>query len=148
MIAGGFEAVLEATQQAGQVSTLGPIEGVELIDDDVAQRFWVGLVVLPEGLGIGLDEEVIQHFVVGQQDVGRVAAQGGLIGDDFVWPHLGGGLVVLVADVEASGDLALERWGVVDETGDAFGLVGGQGIHGVDQNSFDAGVADLLAAVL
>lgn len=74
----GFKAVFEAAQQAGQVSTLRPVEGVKLIDDDVTQGFGAVLVVLPEGLGIGLDQQIIQHFIVGQQNVGGLARRVGL----------------------------------------------------------------------
>ena len=131
-----------------KIGALCAVKGVEFIDDDIAQG--VGLIVAPELLRFGLHQQIVQHFVVGEQQVGGRVADDLLVCDDFVWPHGRAGAVVFVADVESSGDFVIEARGAVDEFGDAFGLVGGQSIHWIYQDGFDAltiGGARLLAAV-
>ena len=125
---------------------MGTIKGVELINDDVTKR--VGFVIAPEFLGVGLDQQVIQHFVVCEEDVGRTGTQGGFFGDDFIRLHDGAGGVVLITNVKSGGDSSVEGGSVVDQFGDALGLVGGQGVHGIDEDGFDAGGACLLTAMV
>ncbi len=50
-------------------------------------------------------------------------------------------------DVESGGDLSFEAGGAINDFGDPFGLVGGQGVHGVEQDGFNAGLSGLLAAM-
>ena len=108
---------------------------MKFIDDDVAQC--VRLIVSPKFLGIGLHQQIVEHFVVGQQDVGGRLADDAFVGNDFGGAHPGGGGFVLVADVESGGD-AIEGRGAVNQVGDAFCLIGCQGIHWVNQDGFDA----------
>ena len=142
-----MEAIAQAADQAGQIGALGAIKAVELVDDEIAKN--TCMVVLPEALHMGLDQQIIQLFVVGEQDVGRRLMQGVLVGDHAGGGHGRGGRVVGGADVETGAQPGEGRNGV-DEIGDAPRLVGGQGIHRVDQDRLDppSALGVLLAAVL
>ena len=73
---------------------------MEFIHHQVTQN--PGLVVLPEALHMGLNQQVVELLVVGEQDVGRGLVQGVFIGDDALGCHRCGGGVIGGTDVEAS----------------------------------------------
>ena len=147
LLAGALEAIAQAPDQTGEIGALGAVEGVELVDDEIAKNPCV--VVLPEALHMGLDQQVVELLVVGEQDVGRCLMQSVLVGDHAGGGHGRGGRVVGGADVETSAQPGKSGIGV-DQIGNAPGLVGGQGIHRVDEDRLDAPLAlgVLLAAVL
>ena len=99
----------QAPDEAGEVRPLGAVEGMQLVDHQVAQR--VRPVVPPEPEVEGPDQEVVQHLVVREQDVGRPFAEGVAVRDDVVPAHRGvrGALRPVVApDEEPRRDLAAE----------------------------------------
>ena len=129
---GGLEPVLEAPDQAADVGALGSVEGVQLVDDQVAQGF--RRVVLPQPPLVGPQQHEVEHLVVGQQDVGRLAAQRLLVLDEVVSPHVRRESLVAAADVQGGADLAAQPLVAVDEAGQSAGLVGRQGVHRVDED--------------
>ena len=97
-----LQAALETPDQAGQVGALGAVEGVQLVDHEKAQR--AAHVVAPDPLVARPEQEVVQHLVVGQQDVRRRLLHGGAVGDHRPGPHLGLAdprAAQVLADVEA-----------------------------------------------
>ena len=86
-----LEAVGEAKDEAGQVGALRAVEGVEFIDDQVAQA--LRSVLFPQGGVAGPDEEIVEHLVVGEQDVRGREPQGVFVGDDVGWGPSPGGSV-------------------------------------------------------
>ena len=131
----GAQGQAQAPQQHGDVGALGAVVGVELIEDQVGQGGGRGP---PQLAVLGAQEQLVEHLVVGEQDVRRVVADGVAVGDEgfrgdaLVRP--GGG----VAGVDGG---AHPRQGGVggDEAGQAAGLVRGQGVHGVEDEGLDAG---------
>ena len=116
---------------------------MELIHHQVAQgaaAIGQAAVVGPEALHLGLEEQVIELLVVGEQDVGRGLVQGALVGDHAGGAHRRRGLIVGGTDVEPDPQTG-QRGGGVNELGDAPGLIGGQGIHRVDEDRLDAPTA-------
>lgn len=82
-------------------------------------------------------QELVEHFIVGEQDVGGVVADDGAIGDETVLADDGAGCSVLTG-VDRGGDLGqllVSR----DEVGETLSLVVGQGIHRVEDEPFNAG---------
>ena len=151
-VAKAVEAIPQPADEAGQVGSLGPVEGVELIHHQVPQyagavSLWG--VVLPEALHVRLQKQIIKLLVVGEQNVGWRFVERGFIGDDAVGCHCRGGVVIGRTDVEACAQ-ACEGRGGVDQFCNAPGLVRGQGIHRVDEDRLDAfaALAVLLATVL
>ena len=63
------QTVLQTSNEAGQIRALGTVKGVQFVDDEVSKR--VRSVVLPQDCVGRTDEQVVQHLVVGQQNVGR-----------------------------------------------------------------------------
>ena len=129
---GSLQPGLEATHEAGDVGALGAVKGVQLVDDEVAQG--VRGVVLPQAPLVGPQQHEVQHLVVGEQDVGRLVAQRLLVLDHVVGPHLGRQPLVAAADVQAGAEGAPQPLVVVDEAGQPASLVGGQGVHRVDED--------------
>ena len=83
MSGGRFKARPQAAQQQSQVCALGTIKSMQLIHHEIAQGR--GRVALPELAVFGAQQQVVQHFVVGQQNIRRVFAQGFAVGN-----HVGG----------------------------------------------------------
>ena len=125
---------------------------MELIHHQIAENTGAiaqATVVLPQPLHLGLDQQVVELLVVGEQDVGRSLLQCALIGDHVGGSHRRRLFRIAGADVETSTQAGKGGNGV-DQIGEAPGLVCGQGIHRIDQDRLDAARAlgVLLAAVL
>ena len=136
----------QATDQARQIRALGAVEGVELVHDQVPQR--VGLVVAPEPPVSGPDHQVVQHLVVGEQDVRRAFAHRLAIRDHGVRSHPVAGRPHGLSDEKPGRHPAPQRRRVVDDPRDAPRLVRRQGVHGVDDDRLDARLARLPTTVL
>ncbi len=80
------EAGLQAAHEAGEVSALGAVEGVQFVDDEVLQRRQ-RIALTPDHALVGADEHVVEHLVVGQEDVRRLPDQGASIIDDAMLRH-------------------------------------------------------------
>ena len=65
----GLHPLLHAPDQASQVGALRAVEGVQLIHHQVAQR--LRFVHPPEPAVARPDQQVVEHLVVGEQDVRR-----------------------------------------------------------------------------
>ncbi len=142
----GFQPGLEPPQEAGQVGALGAVEGVEFIHHQVPEGF--GVVLRPQGEIPGADQEVVEHLVVGEQDVGRAVAQGVLVADDGRFGHAVKGIFFALAHEQTGGDGLFQVGVLVDGFGDAGGLIRRQGVHGVDEDGLDAGVAPVAMAMV
>ena len=99
LFSSAMEAIAQAADQTGQVGALGAIEGVEFIHHQITKNPLS--VVGPEPLHMGLEQQVVELLVVGEEKVGRCLVQGVAIGDDLLGTHGDGALLLLVADVEA-----------------------------------------------
>ncbi len=130
---------------------MGSVEGVQLVDDEVFKR--LGLVAIPQLGVLRPDEQIVEHLVVRQQDIRRVAQQCIMVGDDCLFGH-GGARCMFIgrafSDIHAGGHVVTQFRTVMDQFRDAFRLVGGERVHRIDQDRLDAGVAESapLVAVL
>ena len=139
------EPVLQPPQQQGEVRALRPVEGVHLVDHQEAQRLRV--VLLPERLVPAAQEQVVEHLVVREQDVGRVLPHRLAMGDDAVRGHLVGRVLRLRVRVDP-GPHPLERADLRDRRRDPARLVGRQRVHRVDQDRLDPGLSLVPPAVV
>jgi len=85
LITGALQTIPQTADQAGEVGALGAIKGVEFIHHQITKN--PGLVVLPEALHMGLDQQVVELLVVGEQDVGWSFMQCFLVCDHAVSRH-------------------------------------------------------------
>ena len=149
-VARGPQPRPQAADQAREVGPLGAVEGVQLVDHQIAQR--VGPVVAPQPEVERPDQQVVQHLVVRQQDVRRALAQRVAVGDHVPAAHRPAGrrrLRLVVAPDEHPGrHPAAQRGRAVDDSGDAPRLVRGQRVHRVDEDGLDARRAGLPPAVV
>ena len=141
------KAAAQPADQHGQVRALGPIEGVQLIDHQIAQG--VRAIVSPQALIPRADHQEVEHLVVGEQEVGGVQALHLLVGDHLIRPHhrlvryrrlppaARPPLAAPGADEEPRADAA-EGGRYMHQFGDTPGLVIGQGVHRVDDDRLDA----------
>ncbi len=119
---------------------------MELIDDKIFQRILP--IAGPESCVAGPEQQVVEHLVIGKQDVGRRKAHGVLVRDDSPRPHHLGRLFLVLTHENARGDLAFELQVIPDQTGKPLCLVSGKGIHGIDEDSLDARLAAVAPAVI
>ena len=78
----GLQPPLQTADETGQIGTLSPIKGMQLIHHQIAQG--IGLLMGPQRRVLRPDQQEIQHLVVGQQDVWRILAQNGPVGDERI----------------------------------------------------------------
>ena len=140
IVAGGVQPVGEPAQQAGQVGALRAVESMQFVYDEVFER--VRIVAVPNPGVFGAHQQVVEHLVVGEQDVRRVFEQLIVAGHDVGGGH---GVVVLVAaalahlaHIHARGHVVAQFRTVVDEFCQSLRLVGGEGVHRIDEDGFDA----------
>ena len=106
-------------------------------------------IFFPQGKVFRTDQQVIQHFIVGQQNIRGRKAQGLPISDELITAHdRGGVLSLLAANVEPRFNLVFQVGVVMNEPGHALGLVCGEGIHGVDDDGFDTPFPSVSPAVI
>lgn len=108
---------------------------MELVHDEVANG--VLLARCPHLLVRGADEEVVEHLVIGEENVRRILLHPRAVRDDVVRPHRAvlRGLRLTLADVEACLH-ALERRDGRAELRDAARLIGGERVHRIDEDRF------------
>ncbi len=139
-----FQPLFQSPDEARHVAALGPVIGVQLVQDQVAQR--VRPVAGPQRLVLGPKQQEVQHPVVGQQDVRRRGAQDLPVVDQVVGPR--GPVHPLAADVEPRRHLPLQKRVRVQQLRQPTGLVIGQGVHRVEQDGFDAPLVPVPPAVV
>jgi hypothetical protein len=116
----------QAAQQHGDVGALRAVVGVELIEDEVLQA---ARALRPQRGVLGAQQQLVEHLVVGEQHVGRLAADDGAVGDEAVLGDLRA-LRAVLPGVERSrhaGELRLPG----EQRGEAAGLVVGERVHRV-----------------
>ena len=138
----------EPPDEAGEVGPLRPVEGVQLVHHQVAQR--AGLVTPPEPLIRGPDQEVVQHLVVREQDVGRLVEQRLPVGDHLLRPHPGRARhpLAVLPDEEPRRDPPPEPRNPVDRLRNPPRLIRRQRVHGVDQDRLDPRLPRLSPAMV
>ena len=77
--------------RACEVRALGAVERMELVDYEPAEGVWT--VVPPEPLVARAAEEVVQHLVVGEENVRRPLNHDLAVGENVVGGHRGSGLM-------------------------------------------------------
>ena len=113
---------------------------MQFVHDEIFER--VRIVAVPDSGVFGAYQQVVEHLVVGEQDVWRVLEQLIMTGHDVGGGH---GVVVLVAaalahlaHIHARGHVVAQFRTVVDEFCQSLRLVGGESVHRVDEDGFDA----------
>ena len=137
---GDAQGGAEAAQEHGDVGALGAVVGVELVQDEVLQ---ILPGAAPQVRVTGVHEEQVEHLVVGEQDMGRVGTQGVPVVNDVLGTH--DAVVPVTADVEADAH-PVQLGGAAHGPGDTTGLVGGQGVHGVEDDGGNAAGAPAVGA--
>ena len=129
-----FEFEAQPAQQHGHISALGTVIGVELIEHQVLQ----GQGAFFPQARIGLpQQQLVEHFVVGQQDVRRIGADGFADVDESVCCYCRPFRVSGFARVDGCAD-ALELRVGGDHLCQTLRLVGSQGVHGVQDERADS----------
>ena len=141
-----FQPFPQPPDKARQIGALRPVEGVQFVHHQIAQR--AGLVVPPKPPIRRADHQEIQHLVVGEQDVRRAFAQRLPIRDQMLPPHRGVRRLLALADVQASAHLAAQRRRIVDDLGDAPRLIERQGVHRIDEDGLHALLPGMAPAVI
>ena len=128
----------QAPDEAGEVGSLGAVEGVQLVHHQVAQR--ARRVPPPELLIRRTDQQVVEHLVVREQDVRRLVQQRLPVRDHLVRPHPGRARrpLAVLPDEEPRGHPSPQARNPVDRLGDPSRLVGRQRVHRVDDDGLDA----------
>ncbi len=119
----------QTPQQHRDVGALSAVIGVELVQDDVGE---VGAI--PQRQIVGALQQQVEHLVVGDEDVRRGAAHLRPLGHHPGVADLGN-----ITDVQAGGHIG--EPGLLQITVDAQRLVGGQGVHRVQQQRLDPDTA-------
>ncbi|MPM32560.1 hypothetical protein SDC9_79124 [bioreactor metagenome] len=130
----------EAAQQHGDVGALGAVVGVELVEHQVGQALGA---LPPDVLVLLAQEELVEHLVVGQQDVRRSVLDDAVVGDQPLVADLGP-LRAFLTGVERGGDAGQAVRRIGDQLGETERLVVGQRIHRVEDQRLGAGDAPVV----
>ena len=136
----------QAADEAGEVRPLSAIEGVQFIHHQKAQGSCG--VVPPQRKVDGPGQQQIEHLVVGEQDVRWLLPQHVAVLNKVVRRHALAAQCAPFADVQSGRHPAVQGRCVVNDVGDASGLVGSERVHGIDEDGLDARLACMGAAVL
>ena len=139
------EPVFHPPQEEGEVRPLGPVEGVHLVDHEEPQGLRV--VLLPQRLVASAQEEVVEHLVVREKDVRRVAPHRLAMGDDAVRSHLVGCVLRFCVRVDPRAD-PMQGRNRAKGRRDPARLVGGQRVHRINQDRLDPRRPLVLSAML
>ena len=83
-----------------------------------------------------------------KENIGRLEAERVLVGADPLPAHDPLRFVFLLANIKAGRDVASETGIIVNRSGDPLGLVRCQGIHGIDEDGLDPGLAPVTQTVI
>ena len=108
-----------------------------LVDSYVFKR--VRVVAPPDTRIMRTHKQVVEHLVVGQQNVGRILDHGIAIGNDVAFAHHTHAFAPSEpAHVQARRHVVAKLVVAIDELGDTLSLIGCQGVHGVYDERLDA----------
>ena len=131
-----FEHQAEAAQQQCHVSALGAVIGVKLIEHQVLQR---GSRFAPYFAVFCAQQQLVQHLVVGQQNIWRVEAYCiRIIDQRLLCNHTD--VAFCLPGVNPGRDPS-KGWLAGDEARQTISLVVRERVHGVEQQRFDPGAA-------
>ena len=138
MTFGYLEPGFQPSQEECQIGSLSSIESVQFIHHHIPECA-LG-VLTPQPPVLGPDQQVVEHFIVGEQDVWRIISECGPIGDDTRWSHchLSPAIPTGPATDEQSHSKPSEQRRRCDDLREATGLISRQRVHGVDDQRFDA----------
>ncbi len=167
---GDIQPFLEPADEAGDIRPLRPVIGVQFVEHQIAQGAFA--VIAPDGLVLRAHQQEVQHFVVGQQNIGRLVLQHLLVGNGppgllhcavQLDGHLADGAFlgsVGIGGIEATGVEADANFGFPsgsgspaqgrrpeDFIGKAPGLIGGQRVHGIEDDRLDTLPAGAVFAI-
>ena len=137
MASGCFQASTQTSQEQSQISTLRPVKRMQLVNHQVAQCG--RRVALPQPAILGPEQQIVQHLVVGQQNIWRILSQCVAVCDDTCWRHhhalarIGNRATHKQAYPQAS-----KGWRCSNKLCKPTRLVGRQRVHGVDYQRLDA----------
>lgn len=138
----GLERKPEPAQQHRDVSALRAVVGVEFVEHQVLQRF----SRQPPHVGTArVQQHMVEHLVVGEQDVGWRIVHEGTVGDQPVSRDAGTPAAALLAGVQPGRDRSKCRV-TGDQLGEALSLVVGERVHRVEDQRLHSGDAGLLRA--
>ena len=142
----GLQPGAQAADEAGEVRPLSAIKGVKFIHHQKAQGS--GGVVPPQRKVDGPGQQQVEHLVVGEQDVRWLLPQHVAVLNKVVRRHVLAAQGTPFANVQPGRHSAVQGRCVVNDVGDAAGLVGSERVHGIDEDGLDAWLARVCAAVL
>nr|WP_245597112.1 hypothetical protein [Jiangella gansuensis] len=139
-VAGDPQRRAEAPQQHGDIGTLGAVIRMELVQDEICQR--LGRTI-PQRHVVGPEQQLVEHLVVGQQNVRRLVPHDRAVGDESVLADFRARAAH--ARVKAGGQAAETRV-LGQKCGYPAGLVIGQRIHRIQDERFDAALTGATGA--
>ena len=131
---GSLESCLHPADQAGEVCALRPVECVDLVNHQIAQR--IRAIFLPKAAVVLPDQQVVQHLIVGHQDVRWGFPHLLPAGDDTRLCHLLRRFA-LTTDIKPDSHLANACGIFVHHFRETPGLVPGQGVHRIENDRLD-----------
>ena len=75
----GLQREAESAEKKGDIGALGAVIGVELVEDEVLEAF--GGLLPDAGVGAA-QQQLVEHLVVGEEDVRRILPDGFLRGNE------------------------------------------------------------------
>ena len=119
---------------------------MQLIDSDVFQSFRV--VILPQKSIFRTHQKIVQHFVVGHQNIRCIVQHRFMVCDYAMFTHGTSRCMLLAADIHTNRNISTKFITAVDQLCDTLCLVCCQSIHRIDNECFNTPFATMLVAIL
>ena len=119
---------------------------MQLIDRDVFQSFRV--VILPQKGVFRTHQKIVQHFIVGHQNIWCIIQHRLMICDNAVFTHGTSRCMLLTSDIHTDSNISTEFITAVDQFCDTLCLVCCQSIHRIDNERFNSPFSTMLVAIL
>ena len=140
------QASFQTTKQASQICALCAIECMQFIDCNIFKC--LGVVILPQESIFRTHQQIVQHFIVGHQNIRCVVQHGFVVCNNAMFTHSTGGRMLLSTNIHPDSHISTEFITSIDQLRYTFRLIRCQGIHGVNNKCFYSSLATVLIAIL
>ena len=100
------QAPFQATKQTGQICALCTIECMQLIDCDIFQS--LRIIILPQESIFRTHQQIVQHFIVGHQNIWCVVQHGFVVCNNAMFAHSAGGRMILSTNIHTDSHIPTE----------------------------------------
>ena len=118
---------------------------MQLIDCDIFQSF--RFIIPPQESIFRAHQQIVQHFVVGHQNIRRVVQHGFMVCNNAMFTHHTGRCMFLSTNIHTDRHISTEFFASIDQLRNTFSLIRRQSVHRINNQSFYSSLTTVLIAI-